>query len=60
MRITRSALAVALALSACVAPFTSEAQTAGKTWQVGFLSGNARPPDGAPPLALRQALQELG
>jgi len=60
VRITRSALAVALALSACVAPFTSEAQTAGKTWQVGFLSGNARPPDGAPPLALRQALQELG
>lgn len=31
-----------------------------KTWHVGFLAGGARPPDGAAPLALRQALQELG
>jgi putative tryptophan/tyrosine transport system substrate-binding protein len=38
----------------------SEAQPRSKTWQVGFLGGGARPPDGAPPLALRQALQELG
>jgi putative ABC transport system substrate-binding protein len=29
-------------------------------WRVGFLAGGARPPDGAPPLPLRQALQELG
>jgi len=27
---------------------------------VGFLSGTARPPDGAPPAALRQALHDLG
>src|SRR5258705_12111378 len=36
------------------------AQSRGKTWRVGFLSGRARPPDGAVPLSLRQALQELG
>ena len=42
------------------APLAAEAQQGGKMWQVGFLTGNARPPDGAPPLALRQALQELG
>jgi putative ABC transport system substrate-binding protein len=42
------------------APLAAEAQQGGKTWQIGFLTGGARPPDGAPPLALRQALQELG
>jgi putative ABC transport system substrate-binding protein len=31
-----------------------------RSWRVGFLSGGARPPDEAPPLALRQALRELG
>ncbi len=60
MRMTRRALVAALAFTAVVAPFASEAQQGGKTWQIGFLSGGARPPDGAPPLALRQALQELG
>jgi putative ABC transport system substrate-binding protein len=29
-------------------------------WRIGFLAGGARPSDGAPPAALRQALQELG
>jgi putative ABC transport system substrate-binding protein len=42
------------------APLAAEAQQRGKTWRVGFLSGGARTPDGAPPLPLRQALQELG
>jgi ABC-type uncharacterized transport system substrate-binding protein len=42
------------------APLAAEGQQGGKTWQIGFLTGGARPPDGAPPLALRQALQELG
>src|SRR4030095_8205635 len=42
------------------APLVTEAQQGGKTWQIGFLTGGGRPPDGAPPLALRQALQELG
>ena len=37
-----------------------KAQQRARTWRVGFLSGGAPPPDGAPPLPLRQALQELG
>jgi putative ABC transport system substrate-binding protein len=41
------------------APPTARAQQASKVWRVGFLSGGARPPDGAPPAALRQALREL-
>src|SRR6266481_4109860 len=41
------------------APIAVEAQR-GKTWRVGFLSGGGPPSDGAPPLPLRQALQELG
>ena len=43
-----------------VAPLVAEAQSRARTWRVGFLSGGGRPPDGAPPLPLRQALQELG
>jgi putative tryptophan/tyrosine transport system substrate-binding protein len=31
-----------------------------RSWRIGFLSGGARPPDQAPPPALRQALRELG
>jgi len=42
------------------APLAGEAQQGARTWRVGFLSGGGRPPDGAPPLPLRQALQELG
>ena len=42
------------------APLPARAQSGGKTWRVGFLSGGGQPPDGAPPLPLRQALQELG
>jgi len=42
------------------APLAAGAQSRGKTWRVGFLSGSARPPDDAVPLPLRQALQELG
>ena len=42
------------------APLAAQAQRGVKTWRVGFLSGGGRPPDGAPPLPLRQALQELG
>jgi putative ABC transport system substrate-binding protein len=43
-----------------IAPLAAEGQQGGKTWQIGFLAGGARTPDGALPLALRQALQELG
>ena len=36
------------------------AQQPGKVWRVGFLGGGPRPPDGAPPAALRNQLQALG
>jgi putative ABC transport system substrate-binding protein len=42
------------------APFASHAQKPAKVWRIGFLSGGPRPADGAPPAALRQALEELG
>jgi putative ABC transport system substrate-binding protein len=41
-------------------PLDAVAQQAGKVWRIGFLSRGARPSDGAPPAALRQALHELG
>lgn len=50
----------ALAGGFIVMPRAVGAQPAGKTWRVGFLSGGARPPDGALPLPLREALQALG
>ncbi len=42
------------------APIAAKAQKAGKIWRIGYLAGGARTSDGAPPAALRQALQELG
>ena len=42
------------------APLIAAAEAKTKTWRVGFLSGGGRPPDGAAPLPLRQALRELG
>jgi putative ABC transport system substrate-binding protein len=47
-------------LGLLVAPLAAEAQQRARTWRVGFLSGGGSPPDGAPPLPIRQALQELG
>jgi ABC-type uncharacterized transport system substrate-binding protein len=41
-------------------PLDTVAQQMGKVWRIGFLASGAHPPDGAPPAALRQALQELG
>jgi len=46
--------------SSLLATFASHAQTPAKVWRIGFLAGGARPPDGGPPAALRQALQALG
>jgi putative ABC transport system substrate-binding protein len=57
---TRRAFVVTLAGGLLVIPLTALGQPGGKTWRVGFLTGGGRPPDGAPPLALREALQELG
>src|SRR4029450_13292622 len=53
----RAALAMLLALGLLAAPLTGNAQQRGKTWRVGFLSGGARAPDGAPPPVFRQALK---
>jgi len=36
------------------------AQQSGKVWRLGYLDLGAEPPDGAPPAALREALQALG
>lgn len=41
-------------------PLIARAQPKTKTWRVGFLSGGGRSPDGAAPLPLRRALQDLG
>ena len=54
------AVAVLVALVLFVSPHHGDAQPRTKTWRVGFLSGTARPSDGAPPAALRQALHDLG
>src|SRR6266850_5583757 len=55
----RRAFIGTLAGGLLVAPLAAKAQ-GGKTWRVGFLAGGGQPPDAAPPLPLRQALQELG
>ncbi|MEJ7667572.1 MAG: ABC transporter substrate-binding protein [Casimicrobiaceae bacterium] len=41
-------------------PLAATAQSVDRVWRVGFLSNGSRPPDGAPPAALRQALHDLG
>ena len=41
-------------------PFACYPQKPAKVWRIGLLSGGARPADGAPPVALRQALEKLG
>jgi putative ABC transport system substrate-binding protein len=58
--IDRRTFTRALAGGLLAAPFASPAQKPPKVWRIGFLSGGARPPDGAPPAALRQALEDLG
>jgi putative ABC transport system substrate-binding protein len=56
----RAGLALLLALSFLAAPASADAQQRGKPRRVGFLTGGARPPDGAVPPVLRQALKDLG
>jgi putative ABC transport system substrate-binding protein len=56
----RRAFIGALSGGLFAAAFASVAQQTQRLWRIGFLSGGPRPPDGAPPAALRQALQELG
>jgi putative tryptophan/tyrosine transport system substrate-binding protein len=56
----RRTVILAVGSSLLAAPFATHAQKSAKVWRIGFLSGAARPGDGAPPAALRQALDELG
>src|SRR5213593_2038677 len=42
------------------APLATEAQQSARVWRIGYLAFGVRPPDSAPPAALRQALRELG
>ena len=46
--------------SLLAAPFACYPQKPAKVWRIGLLSGGPRPADGAPPAALRQALEKLG
>ena len=54
----RTFLACASVLLA--APVAVHAQQAGRVRLIAYLAAGGRPPDGAPPAALRQALRELG
>jgi hypothetical protein len=41
-------------------PLRTMAQQPARTWRIGYLAAGPRSPDGDPPAALRQTLQELG
>jgi len=56
----RRVFIAAVALGFIAAPYLGTAQPKGKIWRVGFLSGGGKPPDGAVPLPLRQALRAVG
>jgi putative ABC transport system substrate-binding protein len=58
--LNRRTVILAVGGSLLAAPFASRAQKPAKVWRIAFLSGGPRPADGAPPAALRQALEELG
>jgi ABC-type uncharacterized transport system substrate-binding protein len=49
-----------LALGILAHPAVTVAQVPARTFHVGHLSTGARSPDGAPPVALREGLRELG
>lgn len=48
------------AMTVCSASLAAAAQSTARVWRIGYLNGGVRPTDGAPPLALRRALQALG
>jgi len=56
----RRTVILAFGGSLLATPFVSHAQKVAKVWLIGFLANGARPADGAPPAAFRQALEELG
>lgn len=56
----RRALLFAIGGGLLGAPLGSIAQPIDKVWRIGYLTPGTRPPDGAPPAGLRQALRDLG
>ncbi|MEO6747704.1 MAG: ABC transporter substrate-binding protein [Caldimonas sp.] len=58
--IQRREIVSALLSASLLAPLKTVAQQPRKVWRVGYLSAGARSPDGAPPAAFRQALNDLG
>jgi len=56
----RRTVVLAIGGSVLAAPFISLAQKPAKVWRIGFLSNNARPPDGGLPPALLEGLAALG
>jgi putative ABC transport system substrate-binding protein len=56
----RRTVILAVGGSLLATPFASHAQKPAKIWRIGLLANGARPADGAPPAAFRQALEELG
>ena len=58
--ITRRRFVLVLSAGLLAAPTGLQAQTSGKTWQIGVLSSMQRPPDGLPPATLRKSLAALG
>jgi ABC-type uncharacterized transport system, periplasmic component len=53
-------LVLVVALGLLAVPAVSPAQTAARVYRVGVLAMGSRTPDGRPPAALREGLQELG
>ena len=56
----RRTVILAFGGSLLATPFASRAQKPAKIWRIGLLANGARPADGAPPAAFREALEELG
>lgn len=59
-RLSRRKLLIALGANLVATPLGAFAQQQRKLWRIGFLQRGSRPPDGLPPIALRQGLAELG
>jgi putative tryptophan/tyrosine transport system substrate-binding protein len=58
--IDRRAFLGAVAGGLLTAPLAVEAHQAGRVYRIGYLTYGTRPSDGRPPVALRDALVELG
>lgn len=58
--VPRRSFLIAVAATLLGVPPASLAQPPGKLWHIGYLAAGTRPPDGAPPSALRHALRALG